>query len=172
MEGTKDSAQIFSEVVASLSQGVEEFIKSIEGNPKTKELVAEIRRSQPFLTQLQEWATSLPDDRFRTALMSLVGTLDESILKAVRTGWLSPSTYGANEEFPSPSFIVDAVTITGPEIMVSQDRMQATVLLGKEFKHVWTAERIKAGLERQGIVAGISDEKVLKLVQANPDTPV
>jgi len=172
MAKTKETTNPFAESVALLNQGINAFIQPIEKLPDTKELIEELRRSQAFLNQFQDWSNSLPPDRFRSALFSLVGTMDERILKTVQEGKLKPSDYGVTSEFPSAPFIMEAVTIVGPEIVVSNDKMQVTVTLPKEFKHVWTPERIKAGLERQGIAFGLSEEKIAKLVEAKPETPL
>ncbi len=172
MDQSENQIRKYTETVDQLLEGVNEFIQVLEAQSGTEEIIADLQASIPLIDQLKGWSSSLPPDRFRTTLLSLIKGLDSIILKAVKSKLVSPETYGATEEFPSASFIMDAVTIVGPEITISKDRLSVTLALPEDFKHLWSPDRIRAGLERQGIVFGLIDKKIEQVSKKKPGTVV
>ncbi len=172
MSDTQENKNKYSETIASIKEGLDQLLQSIQEYSESHPVLEDLRQSLPLIDQLDGWAVGLPPERFHTTLLSLIGSLDNIIIKAVKAGDLPPSVYGASDDFPSAPFIVESVTQIGPEITVSRDRMQVSLVLPEAFKHVWTPERIKSGLERQGIVFGIDEEAIRSVVQKKPGTAV
>ncbi|RJP24142.1 MAG: DUF342 domain-containing protein [Candidatus Omnitrophota bacterium] len=172
MNTNKDTSPTYSQTIDLIKEGLNTTIQAIRDQSDAVSIADDLCQSLPLIDQLQGWSSSLPPDRFRATLLSLINTLDQILLKAVKAGRVSPVMYGATEEFPTAPFIMEAVTQVGPELTVSKDHMRVTLALPEEFKHVWTPERMKAGLERQGIVFGINEEKLLLLKKKKPGTSV
>ena len=170
MNDAAQETNLLAELLGPLQSGLNDFLSLIEEtHPKTAK---QLRQSQPLIDQLQGWAETLPQNRMQSTLFSLIKSLDDIILKAVRSSELDPESYGASKEYPSAPFIVDAIQKVGPEITISKDMMSAALLISKEFKHVWSVDRIKEGLTRQGIVFGHNDENIQKITQMKKSVPV
>ncbi|MEW6237070.1 MAG: FapA family protein [Candidatus Omnitrophota bacterium] len=165
MSEIQDSQQHLSGIVTQLKEGLNAAADAIENTADGKNLAAELRRSLPLLKQMEEWAKTLPQERTRATLFSVIAALDDMLLKAVAEGRISPEIYGAHEEETSAPFLTEAIIAIGPEMEVSHDRMSVSAFIPKEYIKIWTPKLVRAGLERQGIAVEISDNKIQNLLK-------
>ncbi len=155
-----------TQALALLQKGLDSLLQTIENDSIKKELSPSV----PLLKQIEEWAPNLPSERFRQTLFSLIETIDDSLTKAVEEEKIQPEDYGATHEQPTAPFLNEAIIIIGPEIEISLDKMTVSTVVPKEFLKIWTPERLREGLKRQGIVIE-TDEEPLQQLFKKPNVP-
>jgi len=61
--------------------------------------------------------------------------------------------------------VEEVILSIGPEIVISSDQMKVHVAIEPEFAHAWNADRIKAGLERMGLMGTILEKGLEEAVK-------
>ncbi len=154
----------WEEIITLIREGGEKTAAAIEQNSDDKKISGELRGSLSFLDQVQEWEGKVPPEKIHNSIISFIKKIETDLKEAVKAKILSPEVYGASEKNPTPVFIGETITAIGPDIIISTDKMKVHASVDAEFMDFWDAAKIKAGLERRGITAPISNVEIDKML--------
>lgn len=159
------SLQDFHLVKQRLIEGVNELVAIAEQNEPARSLAEELKKSLPLLQQLDQLVKSLSIGQFLSTVSTLLLAFDAMVAKAVQAGALTPESYGARAETPTPPFVVDVLTTIGPELRVSEDNMIARAVLQPDFIHLWSDEAIRRALRNRGIAGDVPTTALQRMRQ-------
>ena len=154
----------WQEIIALIREGGEIIAAAIEKSSEGQKIAQELRSSLSFLDQVQEWDGKVPPEKIHNSIVSFIKKIETDFKEAVKAKKLSPEVYGATEQNPTPAFIGETIIAIGPDINVSTDKMKVYTSIDAEFMDFWDADKIKAGLERHGIKAPISNVEIDKML--------
>lgn len=170
MGNIANSRMDFSDCIVSLKEGLNELISMIESQPGTAAIVENLNFTLPLIDQFDQWSRTMPENKFREVLFSVIAAVNKTVQQAVNGNKLDPESFGANKDHPIPTFINDLVIKLGPEIHIGNDRMIAHAFISEEFTSIWTMETIQIGLQNRGINGELIEEN-LKNILVDPGNP-
>lgn len=155
--GPSTELRSLQNAIQFLLEGLQELIRMNSSPDGESSLRSNLMNYVEFGGDMLDWCSKLPTQRVRDTLFSLIRHIYQFLQDAVRTGLMPAPEDQKTSLLPHLRNVLMEI---GPNLVISNDRMAAFVMIPSELSIVWSAEDLKEYLRKKGIVFGLEEDRI------------